>query len=130
MAVQEKPIRALLGDLIEGVNRLVRQEIRLAQVESSEKLSEVLSGIAGIAAGLLVALVALLVLVQALVVALAEHTALTPALAALVVGVVLALIAFVLVYMGQKALRARNLALPRTVSALQDDKDMVMERTR
>lgn len=130
MAVQEKPIRALLGDLIEGVNRLVRQEIRLAQVESSEKMGQVLSGVAGVAAGLLVAGVALLVLVQALVAALANLNFMTPALAALVVGVVLALIAFLLVYMGQKALRVRNLALPRTVSALQDDKDMVMERTR
>lgn len=130
MAVQEKPIRTLMGELIEGVNRLVRQEIRLAQVESSEKLREVLTGIAGIAAGLLIALVALLVLVQAMIVALAEHTALTPALAALIVGIVLAVIAFLLVYMGQKNLQASNLALPRTVSALQDDKDLVMERTR
>lgn len=125
---EHKPLRALVVDLIDHVNQLVRQEIRLAQAEGSEKVAEASQGALSIAAGFLVALVSLIVLVQALVVALAEY--MPPALAALVVGVVLALIAFGLVWYGQSQLKLGNLTLPKTRASLQADSEVIMEATK
>lgn len=128
MTEHEKSVRALFSDLIDSINRLIGQEIRLAQSEGSEKVSEAATGIMRLGAGLMIAVVALLVLVEALVVALANF--MPPAMAALLVGVALALIAFLLIHQGQSALRPRSLALPRTMESMRDDKDLVMERTR
>jgi hypothetical protein len=125
---EHKPLRMLVADLIDQVNQLVRQEIRLAQAEGSEKVAEASQGALSIAGGLLIALVALIVLVQALVVALANY--MPPAVAALVVGVVLALIAIVLVRHGQNQLNLRNLTLPKTRASLQADSQVIMEATK
>lgn len=128
MPEHDKSIRLLVMDLVDGVNRLVRQEIRLAQAEGSEKISEALAGVLSMVAGLAIALVALIVLVQALVVALAEL--MPPALAAVVVGVVLAIVALLLVRYGQNQLSVHNLTLPKTRASLQANADMVMEGTK
>jgi uncharacterized membrane protein YqjE len=116
MANEDRSIRSLLADLVAGVNTLIRQELRLAQVESSENLSHVLNGLLGILAGLLVALTALLVLVQALVVALAN--VMPPAYAALLVGSVLAIIACVLIQIGQSRVKVGSLVPERTLESL------------
>lgn len=129
VVIQEhKSLRVLVADLINHVDQLVRQEIRLAQAEGSEKIAEASRGALSIAAGLLIALVALIVLVQALVVALATY--MPPALAALAVGVVLALIAIGLVWHGQNQLSLRNLTLPKTRASLQADSEVIMEVTK
>lgn len=128
MLEHEKPVRVLIGDLIENVNRLVRQEMRLAQAEGSEKLTEASRGILSIGVGLLIALVALIILAQALVVALAN--VIPPAWAALAVGVVLALIAVILVRIGQNQLSVQNLTLPKTRATLQSNPDLIVEATK
>lgn len=128
MIQEHKPLRVLASELIDHVNQLVRQEIRLAQAEGSEKVAEASQGALSIAAGLLIALVALIVLVQALVVALANY--MPPAVAALAVGVVLALIAVLLVRHGQNQLSLRNLTLPKTRASLQASSDVIMEATK
>lgn len=77
---------------------------------------------------MLVALTSLLVLVQALVVALANYM---PAeLAALIVGIALAIIAFIMIRIGQSRLDLKTLALPKTTTSLKRDKDLVMETVR
>jgi uncharacterized membrane protein len=128
MADYDKSTRSLVSDLIGGVNRLIRQEIRLAQAEGSEKIAEASAGAISIAAGTFIAMIALLVLVQALVVALANY--MPASLAALLVGVVLAIIAFALVMNGRNNLSASNLTLPRTRATLRSNTEYAAEKVR
>ncbi len=121
----DKPVSTLLMDLIDSVNRLIHQELRLATIEVSEKADEVTFGLIGIFGGMMVALASLLVLVQAVVVLLSDY--MRPEFAALLVGGFLAVVAFVLIRSGRSNLTAENLALPKTAESLKRDKDLVME---
>ena len=123
-----RSIGSLIGDLGKGVSTLVRQELRLAQAEGSEKMSRAITGVIAIFGGLLVALCALLVLLQALVIALAEH--MPASVASLIVGIVVAAIAFLMVWQGRRNLSAERLAPQRTVRSLREDSQMVMEKAR
>jgi hypothetical protein len=128
MNLEQKPMSRLMMDLIDSVNRLLRQELELARIESSEKANEAILGLVGILGGMLVALASLLVLVQAVVVALAAY--MRPEYAALIVGIALAIVAFILIRSGKSALEAKNLALPKTAESLKRDKDLMMETVR
>lgn len=123
-----KPMSRLMMDLIDSVNRLLRQQLELARIESTEKVNEAILGLVGIFGGMMVALASLLVLLQALVVALSQY--MRPEYAALVVGIALAVIAFILIRSGKSALEAKNLALPKTAESLKRDKELVMETVR
>ena len=94
MATQDQSVKSLLAELVNNVTRLVRQELQLVQVETSEKTSQALEGVFVIIGGLLLAFAALLILLQAVVVGLSEFV--DPWLASLIVGVVVAVIAFAL----------------------------------
>lgn len=128
MATQDQSVKSLLAELVNNVSRLVRQELQLVQVETSEKTSQVLEGVFVIIGGLLLAFAALLILLQAVVVGLSEFV--EPWLASLIVGVVVAVIAFVLIKYGQSNLKASSLTPDRTIRVMQEQKDMVMERGR
>jgi hypothetical protein len=128
MNLEHKPMSRLMMDLVDSINRLLRQELELARIESSEKANEAILGLVGILGGMLVALASLLVLVQAVVVALAAY--MRPEYAALIVGIALAIVAFILIRSGKSALEAKNLALPKTAESLKRDKDLVMETVR
>jgi uncharacterized membrane protein YqjE len=126
MATQDQSVKSLLVELVNNVGRLVRQELQLAQVETTEKATQALEGVFAIIGGLFVAFAALLILLQAVVVGLAEFV--EPWLASLIVGVVLAVIAFVLIKYGQSNLKVENLTPDRTLKVMREQKDMVMER--
>jgi Flp pilus assembly protein TadB len=101
----------LVRQLPGQVSRLIRDEIRAAQMELSEKLKA-----AGLGAGLLVggavlALFAFGALIAAAILGLAE--VLAPWLSALIVGVVLLLIAVVLALLGQRRLKKGIPPLPQ-----------------
>ena len=128
MASHDQPIKSLLAELIAGISKLLRQELRLAQAESSEKLSQAITGLISLFAGFLIAFAALLVLLQATVVALAN--VIPPTYAALVVGVIVALIAFVMIQQGRKKIAIGNIVPERTVKAMREDREMVMEKAR
>lgn len=128
MTSHDQSIKTLLAELIAGVNMLFRQELRLAQAESSEKVTQAMTGLIGLLSGFLVAFAALLVLLQAVVVALSNVIA--PAYAALIVGVVVALVAFILIQQGYSRLKIGNLAPERTFKAMLKDKNMVMEKVQ
>jgi uncharacterized membrane protein YqjE len=125
---QDHSIGALLADLANGLSKLVRQELRLAQAEGSEKMSRATTGLIAIVAGLLVAICALLVLLQALVIAVAHYMA--PSVASLIVGIVVAVIAFIMMWQGQRSLSAERLAPKRIIRSLREDSQMVMEKPR
>lgn len=111
----EPSLGQLVSDLISDLGQLVRQELRLAQAELSDKLKQAQNGAYAIVTGLLVAFCALLILLQAVVIALSN--VLPPWLAALSVGGVLALVAFVLIRHGRQNLKAHNLLPERSLTA-------------
>jgi uncharacterized membrane protein YqjE len=124
----DRSISALLADLANGLSKLVRQELRLAQAEGSEKMSRATTGLIAIVAGLLVAICALLVLLQALIIALGHY--MPASVASLIVGIVVAVIAFIMMWQGQRSLSAERLAPKRTIRSLRQDSQMVMEKPR
>ncbi len=111
----EASLGQLVSELIGDLGRLVRQELRLAQSEVSEKFKQAQYGLYAIVTGLLVAFCALLILLQALVIALSN---VMPAwLAAVAVGGVLTVVAFLLIRQGRENLKARNLVPERSLRA-------------
>ena len=125
---EERSIGGLLSDLANGLATLVRQELRLAQAEGSEKLSNALIGVAAILGGLLIAACSLLILLQALVIALANH--MPDWMAALVVGVAVAIVAFIAIWQGRRHLSMEKLAPRRTIRSVRESTEMVMEKAR
>lgn len=109
----------LLAGLIHDLGQLVRQELRLAQSEVSDKLTQAQNGIYAVITGLLIAFCALLILLQAVVIALSN--VMPASLAAIAVAVVLALLAFVLIHQGRKNLKARNLIPQRALRTARSD---------
>jgi uncharacterized membrane protein YqjE len=120
-----------IGDLVQQVSRqtadLVRQEMRLAQVEMQEKGKR-----AGIGAGMfggagLVALYGIGALIAAVIVLLG--TAIEPWLAAVIVAVVLLAVAGVLALLGRKQVdRATPPRPERAMDSVQRDVEHVKER--
>jgi uncharacterized membrane protein YqjE len=125
---EERPVGALVSDLAHGLTTLVRQELRLAQAEGSEKITNVVIGVAAIFGGLLIAACALLILLQALVIALTHY--MPDWMAALVVGVAVAIIAFIAIWQGRRNLSLEKLAPRRTIRSVRDTTEMVMEKAR
>jgi VIT1/CCC1 family predicted Fe2+/Mn2+ transporter len=111
MSGPDASLARLVSELMQDVGRLLRQELRLAQAEISEKASQARSGLYAVIAGLFLAFCALLVLVLAIVLALGEVMPLW--LAAALVGLVLAAVAAILLILGRDNLKARNLLVAR-----------------
>jgi membrane protein len=130
--------RADLGDesvseLVQRASRqtaeLIRQEIRLAQVELKDKGQRIGLGVGLVGAGALVAFYGGAALVAAVVLGLA--TALEPWLAALIVGATLAVIGGILALVGR---RKASEALPPTpeeaMASVHDDLQHIKEQAR
>lgn len=122
-----------VGDLVQQLSQqtatLVRQEMRLAQVELQEKGKR-----AGIGAGMfggagLVALYGVGAVVAAVIMLLA--TAIEPWVSALIVGAVLLAIAGILALLGRKQVDQATPPRPeRAMESMQDDVEHVKERAR
>jgi uncharacterized membrane protein YqjE len=123
MSVQDDPRERGIGELVKDLagqtSMLVRQEIKLAQAEVTEK-----GKVAGRGAGMLAgagvaALLMLATLTAVLVVAL--DSALPLWLAALIVTLLWGIVAAVLAQTGRKALQAATPPAPQTVETLKED---------
>ncbi|WP_340119778.1 phage holin family protein [Pelagibius sp. 7325] len=122
MTIADSSLGGLLSGLVHDLGQLVRQELRLAQAEASEKLQQAQTGLYAVITGLLVAFCALLILVQAVVLALSN---VMPAwLASVAVGGVLALVALLLIRQGRKNLQAKNLIPQRTLRAARSSSEI------
>jgi uncharacterized membrane protein YqjE len=123
----DRQVGELVQELSQQTAALVRQEMRLAQVELQEKGKH-----AGIGAGMfggagLVALYGAAVLIAAVIMLLA--TAVEPWIAALIVGVVLLAVAGVLALLGRKQVdRATPPKPERAMESVQDDVEHVKRR--
>lgn len=126
----DRPLTALLGDLMQDAATLVRKEVALARAEMSEKISQAGTGVAYLVIGGALAFAALLVLLDALVLALVEILDISPTLAALIVGVIIAIIGLVLVQKGRRDLKPSHLTPERTVDSIRRDAQLAKEQVK
>lgn len=124
----DRPLSAVLGDIIGNVQQIVRAEIRLASVELREEALEAKRGAILLASGSILGALALGVLLLAAVYALS--TVVTPALAALIVGASAAAVASVLAFAGVKQFRQVTLPPPKTSASVQETIQWARTRAR
>jgi xanthine/uracil permease len=124
----EPSLGQLFGELSREMTTLVRQEVRLASSELSQKAARVGREVGFVALGGAVAYAGFLAIVAALILVLAM--VIPGWLAALVVGLVVAIIGYVLVQRGLAALKRTNLAPQQTIETLKEDMAWAKEQTR
>ena len=126
MPTGDQSFKSLIRELIEDVGLLIRQELRLAQAETTQKLSRARHGAMAVVVGILLGFCALLILLQALVVALSE--VMEPWLASGAVALGTAIVALILIKSGQAQLNPGNLTPDRTMRSVRKDSELVTGR--
>jgi membrane protein len=126
---QDKPLGELVQDLSRQTSTLIRQEMRLAQAELTEKGRHAGKGAGMFGGAGVVALYGVGALVAAAVLGLA--TVLEPWIAAAVIGVGLLLVAGILALTGKKELDEAGPPKPeQAIESVQRDIDTVKARAR
>jgi uncharacterized membrane protein YqjE len=128
MTSADRPLSAILGDIVGNVQQIVRAELRLAKVEIREEAAKARRGAMLIAAGALVGVLALGVLLLAAVYALS--TVMAPALAALTVGGVAAIVAGAAAAAGARQFKQVTLPPPKTTATVQETLQWAKMRAR
>jgi uncharacterized membrane protein YqjE len=124
---RDRGIGELVKDLANQTSTLVRQEIKLAQAEVTEK-GKVAGRGAGLLAGAAVAALLMLGTLTALLVV-ALDSAMPLWLAALIVTVLWGIVAAVLAQAGRTALKASTPPAPQTVETVKEDIQWAKTRT-
>lgn len=116
--VEERSVKDLFGDLARETSTLVRQEVKLAQIEMTEKATFVGKNAAFIAAGGAIGIVGMLSLVAALILGLGTLIPLWTS--ALLVGVVFIAAAVGLAEVGVQRLKKIDVRPHQTVYELKE----------
>jgi Flp pilus assembly protein TadB len=125
---QDRPTGELVKDLSEELSRLVRDELRLAQLEMTRKGKQAGLGIGLFAGSGGIAVYGLGCLIACAVIAIA--TVLAAWLAALVVGAALLLVAGIAALVGKGRLSRATPPVPEeTIGSVKADVDEIKERT-
>src|SRR5215216_2718106 len=125
----ERPLGELVQDLSRQTSTLIRQEMRLAQVELAEKGKHAGKGAGMFGGAGLVALYGVGALVAAAILGLA--TVIEPWIAAAAIGAVLLLIAGILALTGKKELEEAGPPKPeQALESVQQDVETVKARAR
>ena len=119
---EDKSLAELLGDLSRETTTLVREELRLAQLEMSQKAGRVGKDIAFLAAGGAIAYAGFLALLGAVVYAL-DAAGMPLWGAALLVGVIVTAVGGFLAWKGIDALKREDLAPRQAIDALKGDRN-------
>ena len=123
---EDRSIGDLFGQLTQDMGLLVKQEVRLAKAEMSEKASRVAKGGASTATGAMVAYVGALAIAAAVILGLVA-AGVSPWLAALIVGIGLAVSGWLMLQKGLKLFKDTSLVPRRTVESLKDDVQLAKE---
>ena len=124
---EERPTGELVKDLSEQISRLVRDELRLAQVEMTRKGKQAGLGVGMFAGGGVFAWFGLACLIACVVIAIAGVVAAW--LAALIVGVALLLVAAIAALIGRGRLRKATPPVPgETIGSVKADVEELKER--
>jgi hypothetical protein len=128
VAAQERPAGELVKDLSEQVSHLIKDELRLAQLEMTRKGKQAGLGIGLFAGSGGIAVYGLGCLIACAVIAIAS--VLAAWLAALIVGVALLLLAGAAALLGKGRLSKATPPVPEeTIGSVKADVDEIKERT-
>jgi uncharacterized membrane protein YqjE len=128
-AAQERSTGELVKQLSEQVSVLVRDELKIAQLEMTRKGKQAGMGVGMLGGGGLVALYGLGCLIACVIIALSG--VLAAWLAALIVGAVLLAVAGVAALMGKGRLQRATPPVPKeAVSSVKTDVEEIKERAR
>ena len=125
----DRSIGELFSDLSQQTAELIRQEMRLAKAELSDRLSDVGRHAAMIAAAAVFGLAAVMALTAAIALLLVD-LGLQPWVATLITAVVLGIAAFVLAQSGITALRKKTIAPVETMHSLKETTQWLKNGTR
>jgi hypothetical protein len=128
MHPEERTVAELVGDLAQETGTLVRQEVRLATTEMTDKAKFAARQAAVMAGGGLLGVLALLTLLAALVLGIGEFVALWAA--ALIVGIVLAITAVAVAVVGLEEIKKLDVKPRQTVRELKETKTWVQQQVR
>ncbi|MEQ9639900.1 MAG: phage holin family protein [Alphaproteobacteria bacterium] len=124
----DRSLPELMRDLIEQVGNLVRDEVRLARAETSEKLN-IVKAAAGLLAGALAfAIGGIVIVLFAAAAALGQY--MDAWLASLIVGVAALAVAAILVSVAKSQMTARELAPSRTAQSVRTDAQFLKEKVQ
>ena len=128
-ADNQRGITTLLGDAMNHMTNLVRNEVALAKAEVRHGVSQAATAVGLLIAAVVIAVCALNVLTLALV-ALIASFGIATGWASLIVGVLYLLIVWALVAKAKSNLKPENLAPRRTARTTREDIEAVKEITR
>jgi uncharacterized membrane protein YqjE len=125
----DRSLGELFSDLSQQTAELIRQEMRLAKAELSEKAADVGRHAMLIGAGVAFALAAVVTLAGAVTLILIE-LGLAPWLAAVLAAAAMGAIAFVLAQSGITALKSKSIAPVETMHSLKETTQWLKNGTR
>jgi Putative Actinobacterial Holin-X, holin superfamily III len=126
---QERPTGELVKQLSEQVSVLVREELKLAQLEMTRKGKQAGVGAGILGSGGVIALYAVGCLIACVILAISE--ALAAWLSALIVGVALLAVARAAALVGKSRLQKATPLVPKdAVGSVKADVDVIKERAR
>ncbi len=125
---QDSSIGQLLAELANNTGLLIRQEIALAKVELTQKVTSIGVNVGFLVVGGAVAYAALLALLAAIIIFLASYMA--SWIAALIVAVVVGIIAAVLVLRALAALKKTSVTPQQTVETLKEDAQWAKQQVK
>jgi uncharacterized membrane protein SpoIIM required for sporulation len=124
----ERSLGELFADLARETSNLVRQEVRLARTEMTEKVTQVGRDGGTIGMGGAIAYAGFLAIVAALILGLGQFLPLW--LSALIVGLVVGGIGYAVLQSGLSALKRANLTPHETIETLKEDAEWAKEQTK
>jgi uncharacterized membrane protein YqjE len=120
-------VGSLISGLIQDLQEMVRDEIRLARAELRDDAMTAGRGVAVLAAGALVGLTGFIFLMLGATYLLNKWVQMW--IAAGIVGVVLAVVAAVCIYAGRNKLRESNFTPEQTIATLKEDREWAKQQT-
>jgi uncharacterized membrane protein SpoIIM required for sporulation len=124
----ERSLGELFADLARETSNLVRQEVRLARTEMTEKVTQVGRDGGTIGMGGAIAYAGFLAIVAALILGLGQFLPLW--LSALIIGLVVAGIGYAVLQRGLSALKRANLTPHETIETLKEDAEWAKDQTK
>lgn len=121
----KRPISELISSLMNNVGELVKQEIKLAQTELSEKWTHIRDDVIALVMGSAIIFIGILALVAAAILGLAVW--LPTWLASLVIGLILSLVGFITLRANTRDLKTLDLKPKRTLESLRQETFFVKE---
>jgi hypothetical protein len=128
-ATAEPTLGELVAELSEDMSKLVRNEIKLAKVETMETVSTASRNVALMAGGGLLAYAGLIVLLIGLAILVGQAIN-SYWLAALLVGVIVIGIGGVLLSIGRSGLKNLSVTPEKTIETLKDDARWIKEQVK